>query len=339
MLGRSSRGYRSANPVATLQRFGLPPVNRLADTSNPRAPRADPVAPRGNTRAPALRCAFALALGALLAISFAVADAPAKKRGGPKAQWLSKVLLTEYYSVPESWFVGQLVDAPGLAGKHRIDWLYSGRGVTMEGDGIGLDGKRYHVENTGDGGWVNAAGKPTSGSPFWRAGAFWRNDEGDVTFPLETGGWSRGDGKQYVPLDGVKFAEGMSRPLQEYRSIAVDPKLIPLGSRVYIPAYKKHGGWFVARDTGGWINGRHIDVYVPAPAGPGEHGQSRSGQRIYVVAPGAKLPRKPPGGPPPVIEDATTPSPTTTAEAPAASPAGGVGSPAGSGGSAASTGR
>ena len=39
--------------------------------------------------------------------------------------------------------------------------------------------------------------------------------------------------------------------------------MIPLGSRVYVPAYRDdgHGGWFIAQDTGGAINGRHIDVY------------------------------------------------------------------------------
>jgi len=38
--------------------------------------------------------------------------------------------------------------------------------------------------------------------------------------------------------------------------IAVDPKVIPLGSRVYVPGY----GIAVAGDTGGSILGRHIDL-------------------------------------------------------------------------------
>lgn len=40
--------------------------------------------------------------------------------------------------------------------------------------------------------------------------------------------------------------------------IAVDPDIIPLGSKVYVPGY----GYAVAGDTGGAINGNHIDVYV-----------------------------------------------------------------------------
>ncbi|MEH7209956.1 3D domain-containing protein [Priestia megaterium] len=43
------------------------------------------------------------------------------------------------------------------------------------------------------------------------------------------------------------------------RTIAVDPNVIPLGSTVYIPAL---GGSFKAEDTGGAIDGNHIDVYM-----------------------------------------------------------------------------
>ncbi|MFX3617514.1 MAG: 3D domain-containing protein [Sporolactobacillus sp.] len=39
--------------------------------------------------------------------------------------------------------------------------------------------------------------------------------------------------------------------------IAVDPRVIPLGSKVYIPGY----GTAVARDTGGAIKGKIIDVH------------------------------------------------------------------------------
>ena len=62
--------------------------------------------------------------------------------------------------------------------------------------------------------------------------------------------------------------------------------MIPLGSRVYLPAYRDdgHGGWFVAQDTGGAIAGRHIDVYRPRPPAPGP-GRYLTGQRIYVIAP------------------------------------------------------
>ena len=42
------------------------------------------------------------------------------------------------------------------------------------------------------------------------------------------------------------------------RVIAVDPNVIPLGSKVFIPGY----GEFVAGDTGGAINGTRIDIHM-----------------------------------------------------------------------------
>jgi len=221
-------------------------------------------------------------------------NAPPPPSKHDHGKWINGVTITEYWPAPESWFVGRLVTAPGLPGMHRIDWLYSATGVSMEGEGIGLDGQMYHIDALGNGGWVTADGSVTSpadgwsaGAPFWRQGGYWRNRSGGVTFPLGLGGWSAGRGRKYVPLRGVTFAAGPSLPLRYYQSIAVDPGVIPLGSRVYIPAYRHdgYGGWFVAQDTGGAIAGDHIDVYRNPPASPNASGQFLTGQRAYVIKP------------------------------------------------------
>ena len=211
-----------------------------------------------------------------------------------RGRWLTRVTITEYWPAPESWFVGRLVAAPGLAGRHRIDWLYSATGLSMQGEGIGIDGRIYHIAALGSGGWITAAGRRTdpsdgwrAGTPYWRAGAYWRNRRRAVTFPLAAGGWSAGSGRRYVPLPGVSFATGGSLPLHYYASIAVDPRVIPLGSRVYVPSYRSdgHGGWFIAADTGGAVTGRHVDVYRPPPATADDPGRSSIGARIYVIKP------------------------------------------------------
>ncbi len=216
---------------------------------------------------------------------------PGKRARG---SWLHDVIITEYWPAPERWFIGKKVRTPGLKGKHRIDWLYSATGVSMEGEGLGLDGRMYHIDALGDAGWVTRSGALTSssdgwaaGPPFWRAGAYWRNGQGSVTFPLAAGGWYAGRGRRYVPLPGVTFAPGGSLPLHFYRSIAVDPRVIPLGSRVYIPAYRHdgYGGWFIAQDTGGAIIGDHVDVYRSPPASPNDGGQYLTRQRLFVVKP------------------------------------------------------
>jgi 3D (Asp-Asp-Asp) domain-containing protein len=260
--------------------------------------------------------AIVCALGALLGVPAAAAaldlrarpgavDRPAARaaaaRGGAHAArlrkitkpgWIAGFTVTEYYPVPEAWFRGARVRAPGIAGTHRIDWLYSARGVIMEGDGIGLDGRRYHVDSTGGAGWVDKFGRRTSiggsQSVYWRAGAFYRNSRGWLTYPLDFGGWWNGVGVRYVPLRGVSFGAGPSMPLTYYRSIAVDPSYIPMGSRIYIPYYRNvSGGWFVAQDTGGAIGGKHLDVYRPPPPSFSDGGRYLVRQQVYVVPPRA----------------------------------------------------
>ena len=54
-----------------------------------------------------------------------------------------------------------------------------------------------------------------------------------------------GDG---ITATGTKVTAG--------RTIAVDPKKIPYGSKVYIEGY----GWRVAEDCGGSVKGNHIDI-------------------------------------------------------------------------------
>ena len=89
--------------------------------------------------------------------------------------------ITEYFPVPEGWFVGRKVKAPGLPGRHRVDWLYSATGISMQGDGVGLDGRAYHIDNLGAAGWVTPRLRPTApglhgwhgASPAWRSGGYW----------------------------------------------------------------------------------------------------------------------------------------------------------------------
>jgi len=55
----------------------------------------------------------------------------------------------------------------------------------------------------------------------------------------------------------------------------------------------------VANDTGGAINGRHVDVYRPPPPTIDDPVRSLRGQRVLIVPPGGKVPRgvpSPPGG-------------------------------------------
>lgn len=68
---------------------------------------------------------------------------------------------------------------------------------------------------------------------------------------------------------------GTGRPLHPFRTVAVDPKVIKLGSLLYIPQLEGrtmpgrapwggfvHDGCVVADDTGGGIRGKQLDLFV-----------------------------------------------------------------------------
>ena len=63
-----------------------------------------------------------------------------------------------------------------------------------------------------------------------------------------TGSPAEGGDMTYL---GTKCREGYT--------IAVDPKVIPLGTKVYIPQFNKI---FVAEDTGSAIKGKKIDIFM-----------------------------------------------------------------------------
>jgi 3D (Asp-Asp-Asp) domain-containing protein len=56
-----------------------------------------------------------------------------------------------------------------------------------------------------------------------------------------------------------------------YGAVAVDPRLIPLGSKLYIEGY----GYGFACDTGGAIKGAHIDLAFDSPRAAMRHGRKR----------------------------------------------------------------
>lgn len=63
--------------------------------------------------------------------------------------------------------------------------------------------------------------------------------------------------------------------------IAVDPKLIPLGSRVYIEFADGHGAYATAEDTGGAIKGKRIDIAMASVDEAYEFGMQKA--KVYIV--------------------------------------------------------
>ena len=59
--------------------------------------------------------------------------------------------------------------------------------------------------------------------------------------------------------------------------VAVDPKLIPLGTRLHVPGY----GHAIAADVGHAIKGRIIDLWMPSTAAAQEWGRRTVTITVY----------------------------------------------------------
>jgi 3D (Asp-Asp-Asp) domain-containing protein len=101
---------------------------------------------------------------------------------------------------------------------------------------------------------------------------------------------------------------GSGRPLQPFRTVAVDPKVVKLGSLLYVPLLAGktmpgrpptggfvHDGCVVADDTGGHIDGNRIDLFVGRKgyfiglSGTGASGDGHSWARNVPVFDGSVI--------------------------------------------------
>ena len=93
-----------------------------------------------------------------------------------------------------------------------------------------------------------------------------------TSHPSENGGHSRtATGARYIP----------------YRTIAVDPRVIPLNSIIYVDGFKHP---WKATDTGGAIKGRRVDLLLPSRSISNRWG--RRSVKIRILPPPKKVNKK-----------------------------------------------
>lgn len=70
--------------------------------------------------------------------------------------------------------------------------------------------------------------------------------------------------------------------VQEGRTIATDPNVIPLGSQVELicPRYPSVNGVYIAEDTGGAIKGNKLDLYIHSAERAVDFGRRQCSARI-----------------------------------------------------------
>ncbi|MGK5024734.1 3D domain-containing protein [Janthinobacterium sp. RB2R34] len=151
-----------------------------------------------------------------------------------KDAWYEDLFLITGYNVcDENDFSGPLVTANGLKEKHKEDFLYSARGVPMQGTGKDTDG-RYIALTQLIGGWHrNARGAPDR-------------------VASQTG----------TSFRYVQSVEGKYGTVRENHSMAVDISVIPAHAKVDIDGV----GTRYADDKGSAIRAYHIDNFLGAGA-------------------------------------------------------------------------
>jgi 3D (Asp-Asp-Asp) domain-containing protein len=62
----------------------------------------------------------------------------------------------------------------------------------------------------------------------------------------------------------IKGNTASGEPVRE-GSVAADPNVLPLGSKIRLHEAGEHSGEYTVTDTGKRIKGRKIDIYIPNP--------------------------------------------------------------------------
>jgi uncharacterized protein YabE (DUF348 family)/3D (Asp-Asp-Asp) domain-containing protein len=85
-------------------------------------------------------------------------------------------------------------------------------------------------------------------------------------------GKNKGDPQYGITFSGSTVAAG--------RTVAVDPKIIPLGWWIYIEGY----GFRKAEDIGSGVKGKHVDIYMEEEDEANKFGLKK-GHTVYVIGP------------------------------------------------------
>lgn len=76
-------------------------------------------------------------------------------------------------------------------------------------------------------------------------------------------------------VEGITAAGTWSRP----GTVAADPAVLPLGSRIRVVGAGRESGDYSVEDTGNKVDGRHIDIYMPTTAAAKKFGK----QHVKVI--------------------------------------------------------
>lgn len=164
------------------------------------------------------------------------------------------ILATSGWSTQNGRHVYVGSDGRNLMGWNRISglWFYFNSSGYMVTGTQNINGKTYQFNNDGS---YSREVPATKTSTYTTS-----TSNGKVKYYDKSGNYL-GTGKKYISNASAYTGDTTTASGQRPRwgTIAVDPKVIPLGSKVYVPYYDKV---FIANDTGGIIRGTMIDIFM-----------------------------------------------------------------------------
>ena len=88
------------------------------------------------------------------------------------------------------------------------------------------------------------------------------------------------------------FGKTASGEVTHRHVVAADPDLLPLGTRIRIRRAGRYSGEYVVADTGGKIQGRRLDIYLPNEAKARKFGRRKVRVRVLELGDGTRAKTK-----------------------------------------------
>ncbi|HYI95678.1 MAG TPA: 3D domain-containing protein [Bryobacteraceae bacterium] len=70
---------------------------------------------------------------------------------------------------------------------------------------------------------------------------------------------------------------------REGRTVAADPKILPVGTRIQVEGAGPYSGEYIVHDTGPKVKGREIDIFIDAPAEAKRFGRKTVRVRVITL--------------------------------------------------------
>jgi 3D (Asp-Asp-Asp) domain-containing protein len=83
-----------------------------------------------------------------------------------------------------------------------------------------------------------------------------------ATFAFAAPGWQKFNASAY----SAEGETASGKQTREGKTVAADPSVLPLGTRIEIRDAGPYSGTYVVHDSGRKINGREIDIFIDNPA-------------------------------------------------------------------------